>query len=91
MFDRIKKLLGFLWGEVTAVCVDILDIFKSRISRPFRDRMLLLILEQAQKDMETLNDKLWDHCCPALQGLDMKVGLGQPCNWCGATENTDEQ
>lgn len=32
--------------------------------------------------------KMWTHRCPE-EGCAMEVGAGEPCNWCGATEQSE--
>ena len=29
--------------------------------------------------------EMWEHFCPR-EGYDMYIGKGEPCNWCGITE-----
>ena len=48
--------------------------------------MGLLLQMEIQLDREK---NMWDHYC-TRERSEMSVGKGEPCNWCGLTEEENE-
>ncbi len=52
-----------------------------------RYEAITLLLNQLEEELGKEN--MWDHFCKRERSK-MSVGKGEPCNWCGLTEEENE-